>query len=96
MQLAALETPTRCLLLCGDTPPTPAILYGAEVKKIPVILTKADITTAVGSIEAALARVRFRQEKKLPQLTELMGQHVNLPDIYAELGWLRTIQDNLI
>jgi hypothetical protein len=86
MQLAALETSTRCLVLCGNTPPTDAILYGAEVKKIPIILTKSDIITTVGNIEAALGKSRFNQEKKLPRLAEIMGQHFNFQDVYRNSG----------
>ncbi len=86
MQLAALETPTRCLVLCGDTPPTEAVLYGAEVNKVPVILTKGDIITAIGGIEAVLGKGRFNQEKKLPRLAELMAQYFNFQSVYKSPG----------
>lgn len=86
MQLAALETSTRCLILCGNTPPTDAILYGAEVKKVPIILTRGDIIATVGNIEDALDESRFNQEKKLPRLVEIMGQHFNFASVYRGLG----------
>ncbi len=86
MQLAALETSTRCLILCGNTPPVPTVLYGAEVKKIPIILTKADTITAVNSIEYALGKSRFNQEKKLPKLVEIMEQYFSFQVAYRELG----------
>jgi BioD-like phosphotransacetylase family protein len=86
MQLAALETATRCLVLCGDTPPIPAVLYGAEVKHVPVILTETDVASTMDIVEAALASNRFRQEKKLPRLAELMGQQLDLPALYKGLG----------
>lgn len=86
MQLAALETATRCLVLCGDTLPISAVLYGAEVKNVPIILTENDIANSMDNIEAALAGNRFRQEKKMPRLTELLGQQLDLPALYKELG----------
>jgi BioD-like phosphotransacetylase family protein len=86
MQLAALETATRCLVLCGDTPPIPAVLYGAEVKHVPVILIEADVASTMDTIEAALASNRFRQEKKMPRLTELLGQQLDMPALYKGLG----------
>jgi BioD-like phosphotransacetylase family protein len=86
MQLAALETSTKCLVLCGDTPPIPAVLYGAEVKHVPIVLTGNDIATTMDNIEAALAGNRFRQEKKLPRLSEIMGKQLDLPALYKELG----------
>jgi BioD-like phosphotransacetylase family protein len=86
MQLAALETATRCLILCGDTPPIPAVLYGAEVKNVPIILTETDVATTMDNIEAALVSNRFRQGKKLPRLSELMGRQLDLPAVYKGLG----------
>jgi BioD-like phosphotransacetylase family protein len=85
MQLAALETSTRCLILCGNTPPTHAVLYGAETKKVPVILAKDDITATIGSIEDALDKSRFNQEKKLPRLAEIMKQLFNFQSVYGGL-----------
>jgi hypothetical protein len=86
MQMAALETPTRCLILSGDTLPTPAVLYQAEVKKVPVILAKADIISIVTSIEDALGKTRFNQEKKLPELIQIMKRCFDFQALYRGLG----------
>jgi len=86
MQLAALETPIKCLILSGDTSLTPGVLYGAEVKNVPIILAKADIISIVTSIEDALGKTRFNQERKLPKLTEIMEQHFNFQVLYKGLG----------
>ena len=86
MQLAALETSTRCLVLSGNTPPIPEVLYRAEDKKIPIILARGDTTALVMSIEDALGKTRFHQEKKLPKLTEIMEQHFNFQAVYRGLG----------
>jgi len=86
MQLAALETSTRCLVLSGNTAPTPAVLSRAEDKKVPIILAKEDVATIVASIEDALNKTRFNQEKKLPRLAEIMEPHFNFQAVYQELG----------
>ena len=86
MQLAALETATRCLILCGDSPPATAVLYGAETKKVPIIVTRADITTTVGNIEAALDRGKFGQEKKLPRIIEILSHNLDFPVVSKFLG----------
>ena len=86
MQLAALETSTRCLVLGGNTAPTPAISYRAEEKKVPIISTKEDVAAIVTSIEDALDKTRLNQEKKLPKLTEIMEQHFNFQMVYQGLG----------
>lgn len=82
MQLAALETSTRCLVLTDNTAPIPTVLYGAENKGIPIILARGDTTAIVTSIEQALGKTRFNQEKKLPKLTEIMGRHFNFRAVY--------------
>ena len=86
MQLAAMETSTRCLVLSGNTSPIPEVLNRAEDKRIPIILAKGDTTALVTSIEDALDRTRFHQEKKLPKLSEIMGQHFNFQTVYRGLG----------
>jgi len=86
MQMAVLETSTRCLVLSGETAPNPSVLYQAEDKKIPVILTKDDVSSVVTNIEDALAKTRFNQENKLPKLTEIMEQNFNFEAMYKGLG----------
>ncbi len=86
MQLAALETSTRCLVLSGDTAPMPTVLSRAEVKKVPIILARSDTTAIVAGIEDALGKARFHQEQKLPKLTEIMEQHFDLQAVSEALG----------
>jgi len=86
MQLAALETSTRCLVLSGNTSPIPDVLHRAEAKKIPIILAEGDTTALVTRIEDALDKTRFHQEKKLPKLIGIMEQHFNFQAVYKGLG----------
>lgn len=86
MQLAALETPTKCLILSGDTPPTHGVLYQAEVKNVPIILAKADTISIVKSVEDALGKARFNQEQKLPKLAEIMKQRFDFQALHRGLG----------
>ncbi len=86
MQLAALETPTACLVITGDTAPIPPVLYNAESKKVPVILTRDDVVTTVLNIENALGRARFNQVSKLSRLAQIMEQHFNLKAVDKGLG----------
>ncbi|MFC2004788.1 DRTGG domain-containing protein [Chloroflexota bacterium] len=86
MQMAALETSSRCLVLTGDTPPNPAVLDRAEKKKVPIILAKDDVTALVANIEDALVNSRFNQENKLSKLSDIMGQHLDFQTVYEGLG----------
>jgi len=85
MQLAALETSTRCLVVNG-VPPIHTVLRRAEDRGIPIILTKGDTVSAVNSIELALGKTRFNQEKKLSRLGEIMEQQFNFQALYRGLG----------
>jgi len=86
MQMAALETAVRCLILSGNIAPIPAVQYRAEDKDIPIIVAKSDTTTAVMAIEEALDRAKLNQVKKLPRLTEIMEKRLNVQNLYQELG----------
>ena len=85
MQLAALETSTRCLVVSG-VPPIHTVFRRAEDRGIPIILTKGDTVSAVNSIELALGKTRFNQEKKLSRLGEIMEQQFNFQALYRGLG----------
>ncbi len=87
MQMAALETSTKCLILSGTTPPQVAVAQMAESKRIPVISAPAGVANIAASLEEALAQTRFRQEKKLPRLVELMEQYFNFKAVAQALGY---------
>jgi BioD-like phosphotransacetylase family protein len=86
MQLAALETSTKCLVLSGDGAPIDAVRRSAKDKGIPIITTKADIASVVNSVEQALGKSKFNQAKKLPRLAEIMKQHFDFKALYKGLG----------
>jgi len=86
MQLAALETSTKCLVISGGVSPIHTVLRKAEGKEIPIILTKGDVISTVNSIEMALGKTRFNQEKKLPRLGEIMEQQFNFQALYKGLS----------
>lgn len=86
MQIAALETSTKCLILSGNTAPIPAVRYRAEDKSVPIIVVKSDTMATVMAIENALNKARFSQEEKLPKLTEVMEKHFSFQTVYQGLG----------
>jgi len=86
MQLAALETPTKCLVISGDTPLSHSVLYGADVKSVPIISARSDVNSIVTGIEEALGKAKFNQETKLLRLTEIMEQHFDFQALYKGLG----------
>jgi len=87
MQMAALETSTRCLVISGGAvSPIYSVMEKAEIKGIPTISTANDTNTIVASIEDALSKTRFNQPQKLSKLTEIMQQHFDFQAIHKGLG----------
>ncbi len=86
MQLAALETSTRCLVLTGKEKPKPVVLSYAKVKNVPVIVAKEELPNILTNIEDSLSKNKFNQESKLPRLTEIMVEQFNFPVVYKGLG----------
>jgi BioD-like phosphotransacetylase family protein len=79
MQLAALETPTACLVLSGGSqPPIYQVLSKAESKGVPVIATDTAVPDIVTGIEDALMHTRLHQEKKLVKLAEIVKQNLDM------------------
>jgi BioD-like phosphotransacetylase family protein len=86
MQMATLETSTRCLVISGGKAPSDYVRFKAENKGIPIILTKNNINTVVQNIEDALEKARFAQEKKSARLAEILEQNLDFQTIDKGLG----------
>lgn len=79
MQLAALETSTRCLVLSGNSAAPPYnVLQKAEINGVPVIATECATGDIINIIEESLVKARCNQEKKIPVLVEMIKQNVDL------------------
>lgn len=86
MQLAALETSTRCMVLTNNTRPLPAVVYQAESKHVPVMVVQKDTASTVADIEQALAKTAFNNSQKLRKFEEVLAQHLDFKAFYLALG----------
>lgn len=86
MQMAALETSTRCLVISGGGEPIDYVRFKAAEKNIPVIMTRNDADTVIRNIEDLLDSTRFHQEKKLNRLAEVIQSNIDLKAIWAGLS----------
>lgn len=86
IQLAALATSTRCLILSGDKAPIPQVLHWAEDKGTPILLVKQDVPSIVNEIEGTLLQTRFRQQTKLERLGQILEQHFDFQTLCRDLG----------
>jgi BioD-like phosphotransacetylase family protein len=86
IQLAALETSTKCVILTGNLRPSPIILGRAEEVGVPMILVRHDTLTAVEVIERFFGKTRFHLEKKVHRFEEMLEDRFDFARLYAALG----------
>jgi BioD-like phosphotransacetylase family protein len=86
IQMAALNTSTRCLILTGNLYPNPQVLNRAEELSVPVLLTNLDTLNTVEIVEGYFARSRFQQPKKIERFATLLEEHFDFTELYAALG----------
>jgi hypothetical protein len=86
LQLSALETSTRCLILTDNILPPPLILDRARELAVPVILTARDTFSAIEIAERYLGRHRFHLEEKVQQFDALLQQYFDFAALYQSLG----------
>ena len=86
MQLAALETSTRCLILTSNLKPLPAVVSQAQDKHVPIIMVKQDNSAAIAGIEEALIKTSFRDPRKLEIFGNVLDRYFDFEALYSELG----------
>lgn len=86
IQLAALETPTRCLILTGDLRPSHNVLARAEELGVPVLLVRDDTLVTVTTIDEMLGKLRVREPRKIEHALEQFEAHLGLAKLDAMLG----------
>ncbi len=86
IQLAALETSTKCLVLTGNLYPSPLILGRAEELGVPVVLVQQDTLSAAGLVEQAFTEVQFHQEKKIRRFERMLEANLKYAELKRDLG----------
>jgi len=86
IQLAALETSTKCLVLTGDMPPNDLIISKARTAGVPIIMVKHDTLTTVERIEAVVGKTRILENKKVTRARDLMQKHFDYAEFYRKAG----------
>jgi BioD-like phosphotransacetylase family protein len=86
IQLAALQTATKCLILTGNLHPSPVIVDRARQIGVPIILVMDDTLTAVEKMDDVLGGMRVRESKKIERAKELFEQNVDFDKLYGLIG----------
>ena len=86
IQLAALETSTRCLILTGNLYPSPVVLNRADELGVPVLLADMDTLSAIDVVGGYLGRSRVQQPEKVERFVALLNESLNFAALYKSLG----------
>jgi BioD-like phosphotransacetylase family protein len=86
IQLAALETSTRCLVLTGNLRPSPLILGRAEELGVPLIIAKQDTLSAVEVIQQYFGKIRLHQPRKVERFEQLLDERFDFGRLFSDLG----------
>lgn len=87
VQLAALETNTKCLILTGNFQPSSVVTNRAEDLGVPIILVSFDTLGTIEKINEIIGKVRFHEIEKVDKMTEVVEK-------YVDINALLNIKDN--
>src|SRR3990172_3331311 len=86
IQIAALETSTRCLILTGDQNPSEVVVGKAMMIGVPILVVREDTLSTVEKVESLVGKVHFSGEKKIERAKDLLAAHFNFDLLYNKLG----------
>jgi len=89
IQLAALETSVKGVILTGGFHPNDIIIARAVEREVPLILVDQDTFSVVQRFESMLGRLELREEKKVKRAKELVDRVVDFPLLYRKMGLSR-------
>ena len=83
IQLAALSTPTTCLILTGGHEPIQYVYYQAEQEEVPLLVVQADTISTAHALDAVLEGSTIHHPGKLQRFRELTEEYVDVTAIQA-------------
>ncbi len=78
IHLAALESPTKALILTGNWVPDPIVVARAEEDGVPIVLVPSGTLATVEALEAAYGLGKFAQPAKVTPFARLMTEHLDI------------------
>ena len=76
IQMAALETPTKLLVLTGNMYPDSAVISAAQEKGVPILVVADDTMTTVEKMDAAVRNVGVRGKRVADSIT-VFQRHID-------------------
>jgi BioD-like phosphotransacetylase family protein len=86
LQIAALETSTRCLILTGGQQPSSVVLQRAQEVEVPIIVVKPDTLTTLRTVEPIFGNTAMHQHRKSEYFQDICEERFDFARLYAALG----------
>lgn len=83
VQLAALETSTRTIILTGNMPPSSLVLARAEELGVPMVMVDTDTLSAVEKMEAIMGHTRLHDASKAARIRQMFESAVDIDRLIA-------------
>lgn len=83
IQLAALETGTKCLILTGNFSPSSIVVSRAQDLGVPILLVKYDSITTVEKLNEVLGHTGFHEFKKIDKILQLTRDFIDLEAVIS-------------
>jgi uncharacterized protein len=86
IQLAAMETSTRCIILTGGLSTNDVVIGKAQAKGVPIISVTDDTFTAIDKIEGRMGKTSIREKHKVERVKELMDIEFDMKRFLKAVG----------
>lgn len=86
IQMAALKTPTSCIVLTGGFEPIQYVQYEAGEEEVPLISVNSDTLQTASSLESLHGKAIFGHPAKVEQFAHAVNGNGNLEGFYLALG----------
>jgi BioD-like phosphotransacetylase family protein len=86
MIMAALDTPTRCMILTGGHIPSQQVIASADRAGVPLIAVRLNTLEATEMIERVTGRVRLGETQKIGRARELLDRWFDFDGLFEDLG----------
>ena len=86
IQLAALQTPTKAVILTGNLHPSSVIVKRAQQVGVPMLLVASDTLSTVEQIETTIGKLRVREAAKVERARELLETNLDFERLFEIIG----------
>ena len=86
IQMAALHTPTSCLIMTNGTEPVEYIVHEADLEEAPIVIVDSDTLDTMSELRTLQDRVRFDHPDKVERFEALLRENVDLGPVFERLG----------